>query len=244
MGVGTGVLYRLRCPADVLGPKAFGRLRCPPDVLGPKAFVPRRPWCSAQRIINIHACRGQAYNCKCTRCAPALPATGGAGSRDGPNKIRPRWADFVHIIRFFVHRGRKIFGLSGRPVPTTHRNNSAINRNLKRLPRPVRTPVVAIRFLCIPAKKTSGRAGGLSLYVTGAYERVIFWQGARDFGLDPVLKGEGYFVYFEAFISRSQFKRSAHWRKSLSKKRLLITAGGRRRPEPCPLRCRCTWQSS
>ena len=34
---------RLRCPADVLGPKAFGRLRCPADVLGPKAFVPRRP---------------------------------------------------------------------------------------------------------------------------------------------------------------------------------------------------------
>ena len=75
----------------------------------------------------------------------------------------------------------------------------------------------------------------------GAFEKLIIRQGARDFGLDSVLKDAGILCVFQVFHKpkpgrkirssvNNQFRESA----------LLITAGDLLRPEPCPRRCRCT----
>lgn len=79
------------------------------------------------------------------------------------------------------------------------------------------------------------------LLPTGAFEKVIFVQGARDFGLDPVLKEEGILCVFRIFHKPGpgqKIRSSAE--NPFRKGDLKITAGDRRQPEPCRHRCRCT----
>jgi len=69
-------------------------------------------------------------------------------------------------------------------APFTHGGLRALPRQCFRIKK--RT-AFAVRFLLCSAA------------ATGAFEKFIFRQGARDFGLDSVMKGEGILCVFQTF---------------------------------------------